>query len=60
MNKLYQASKVNRNGSMPNIPDSVKKHPDFKKNTKMYYGLEQSDTQSEYNRNMNKFYGNEQ
>ncbi len=57
-NKLYQASKESRGISQPvNIPSEIKNHPDFKKNQKKFFGLEVSDTQSEYNRNAAKFFG---
>ena len=55
-NKLYQASRERGLTQPVNIPDEIKKHPDFKKNTKMFYGLQQSDTQSEWDRNANKFF----
>lgn len=42
-----------------NIPAEIKNHPDFKKNQKKFFGLEVSDTQSEYNRNAVKFFGGE-
>jgi len=60
MNKLYQASKSNRNNNPVAIPQNIRQHPDFKKNTKQYYGLEQSDTASDYVRNQSKFYANGQ
>jgi len=39
-----------------NIPAEIKNHPDFRKNEKKFFGLDPSDTQSEYNRNAAKFY----
>ena len=57
-NKLYQATKESRGISQPlNIPAEIKNHPDFKKNQKKFFGLEPSDTHSEYNRNAGKFFG---
>lgn len=38
------------------IPAEVKAHPEFKQNMKKFYGLEQSDTQSNYNNAANRFY----
>lgn len=43
-----------------NIPPEVKNHPDFKKNTKKFWGLEQSDTKSEWDRNVNKFFAKDE
>jgi hypothetical protein len=40
-----------------NIPAEIKNDPDFKKNQKKFFGVEQSDTKSEWNRNVGKFFG---
>ena len=43
-----------------NVPDEVKKHPDWNKNTKRFFGVQGgSDTQSEWDRNVKKFFDNE-
>jgi hypothetical protein len=58
-NKLYQASRETKGMVNPlNVPSEVKNHPDFTKNVKGFCGLKQNDdTESNYNRNINKFYG---
>lgn len=41
-----------------NVPTEVKHHPDFNKNVKGFCGIKQNDdTESNYNRNINKFHG---
>jgi hypothetical protein len=40
-----------------NIPSEIKNNPTFKKNTKLFYGEQVSDTKSEYDRNTVKFFG---
>jgi hypothetical protein len=40
-NKLYQASRDGKGLQNPlNIPSEIKKHPDFNKNTRKFYGVD--------------------
>ena len=39
-----------------NIPKEVKQHPDFNKNTRKFFGVDQNDTESNWGRNISKFY----
>jgi hypothetical protein len=57
-NKLYAAARETRGMTVPsNIPSEIKNSPTFKKNTKLFYGEQVSDTKSEYDRNAVKFFG---
>lgn len=57
-NKLYQASRESNGKRLhpDQIPAEVKAHPEFKQNMKKFYGVEQSETQSNYNNAANRFY----
>ena len=41
-----------------NIPSEVKLHPDFNRNQREFFGMDQQlDSKSNYDRNVNKFFG---
>ena len=43
-NKLYQASREKGLTQPLNMPPEVKKHPDFSKNVKGFFGVKNDDT----------------
>jgi hypothetical protein len=40
-----------------NLPSDIKNHPDFNKHHRKFFGIDNADTKSEFDRNAAKFYG---
>jgi len=41
------------------VPSDLKNHPDFNKNHRKFFGIDNADTKSEFNRAAAKFYGDD-